>query len=143
MTRQTLEERNKNQRERRKRNNNIYTIKYEKTKSGFLVRLYRNMLSRISGVQRQKYHLYIGCSLLPKDEFYNWANGSDTFHVLFRVWEESDYNRKLTPSVDRIDSSKGYELSNMEWVTHSENSRRGSSKRHNKEVIHDANHSNP
>lgn len=68
---QSLEERNKNQRERRQRNGNAYTRKYEKTKSGFLVRLYRNMLSRVSGIQRAKYHLYAGCSLLPKMSFIN------------------------------------------------------------------------
>ena len=40
--------------------------------------------------------------------------------------ETGTYSR----SVDRVDSSKGYELSNMEWVTHSENSRRGAVNRH-------------
>lgn len=48
------------------------------------------------------------------------------FHELFLSWEQSNYSRKLTPSVDRIDSSKGYYLGNMEWVTHSENSKIGS-----------------
>jgi len=127
---QSLEERNKNQRERRQRNGNAYTRKYEKTKSGFLVRLYRNMLSRVTGIQRAKYHLYAGCSLLPKDEFYSWAKSSEDFLRLFREWEWSGYDRKLTPSVDRIDSTYGYQLDNMEWVTHSENSRRGTMNRH-------------
>ena len=122
---QSLEERNKNQREKRKRTGNWDCKKYEKTKNGFLMRLYRNMLSRVSGIQRAKYHLYAGCSLLPKDEFYQWANNSEIFHILFQVWEASGYERKLTPSVDRVDSFLGYEISNMEWVTHSENSRRG------------------
>ena len=40
---------NKNEKQRlsRKLNNNLHTKKYEKTKKGFLVRLYRNMLSRV------------------------------------------------------------------------------------------------
>lgn len=29
------------------------------------------------------------------------------------------------PSIERIDSSKGYEMNNIEIITHSENSRRG------------------
>ena len=127
---QSLEERNKNQRERRQRNGNAYTKKYEKTKTGFLMRLYRHMKERVTGVQRAKYHLYAGCSLLPKDEFYQWANNSEDFLRLFREWEWSGYDRKLTPSVDRIDSTYGYQLDNMEWVTHSENSRRGTMNRH-------------
>ncbi len=94
------------------------------------MRLYRNMLSRVTGVQRAKYHLYAGCSLLPKEEFYLWANTSDVFHELFKIWEDSGYDRKLTPSVDRVNSFYGYAIDNMEWVTHSENSRRGSLNKH-------------
>lgn len=119
------ETRNAKQRAFRKATNNSSTKKYEKTKSGFLMRVYRNMKSRVTGVQRAKYHLYAGCSLLPKDEFYNWANKSEIFNTLFSAWEQSGYDQKLTPSVDRISSYSGYELTNMEWVTHSENSRRG------------------
>jgi hypothetical protein len=118
------------QREYRKKTGNAATKKYEKTPKGFLMRLYRNMQSRVTGVQKLKHHLYSGKELLPRDEFYEWALGSDEFHRLFQEWERSEYDRKLSPSVDRIDSAKGYSLENMEWVTHSENSRRGSINRH-------------
>lgn len=113
------------QKEKRIANNNLYTKKYEKTKKGFLMRVYRNMQSRINGNQKIKFHLYEGKSLLDKEDFYKWALNNQTFHKLFAVWEESYYDRHLTPTVDRINSSKGYELDNMEWITHSENSRRG------------------
>lgn len=99
--------------------------KYEKTKKGFLMRLYRNMKSRIEGVQWQKHHLYAGKKLLPKVEFYEWAIASPEFHSLFAAYEASGYERKLAPSADRKDSSVGYAISNLEWTTHSENSRRG------------------
>jgi hypothetical protein len=120
------ETKNRLQRERRLKSNNVETKRYEKTINGFLMRLYRNMKSRISGVQKEKYHLYEGKELLSKDEFYEWAKSNDTFLVLFDEYKKNEYDRRLAPSVDRIDSSKGYELSNMEFVTHSENSRRGS-----------------
>ncbi len=109
----------------RKRTQNKCTKKYEKTKKGFLVRLYRNMKSRVTGVQHQKFHLYAGCSLLDKECFYQWALDSPVFHNLFTIWELSNYDRKLTPSVDRVDSNRGYSIDNMEWVTHSVNSSRG------------------
>jgi len=123
---------NEIQRIKRKANGNVITHKYEKTPKGFLMREYRNMQSRVLGVQKQKAHLYLGLTLLNRDLFYEWANNQLQFHALFDMWTASGYDRKLTPTVDRIDSSKGYELSNMEWVTHSENSRRGaiSTKRH-------------
>jgi hypothetical protein len=112
------------QREYRIRTANVCTKRYEKTKKGFLMRLYRNMQSRITGVQKEKHYLYAGKCLLSRDEFYEWALSSEEFHELFDDWTKSGYDRKLTPSVDRLNSDIGYRLSNMEWVTHSENSRR-------------------
>lgn len=118
---------NAEQREYRIANGNTVTRRYEKTKRGFLMRLYRNMQSRITGVQRQKFHLYSGKPLaVSREQFYEWAFTHPSFHELFAAWEASGYARQYTPSVDRIDSARGYELDNMEWVTHSENSRRGS-----------------
>ncbi len=116
------EEINARQRAHRRDTNNIDTRRYEKTKRGFLMRAYRNMKSRVTGIQYLKAHLYLGKELLPKEDFYTWALHSETFHRLFKVWEESGYCRKLTPSVDRKDSSVGYDVENMQWLTHSENS---------------------
>lgn len=119
---------NERQRELRKLNNNSYTKKYEKTPRGFLMRLYRNMQSRVNGVQKKKSHLYKGKELLSREDFYLWAfYGSERqFFNMFEEYENSGYDRKLAPTVDRIDSSKGYTLGNMRWLTHSENSRLGS-----------------
>jgi hypothetical protein len=122
----------KKQREYRKAVKNAPTLKYERTKPGKLMRIYRNMKSRIEGVQSAKWHLYRGKSLLPKSEFYEWALGSEIFHRLFKIWVDSGYERKFAPSVDRLDSSQGCETWNMEWVTHSENSRRGAEARNSK-----------
>lgn len=122
----TKEERLIYQRNKRKENGNAYTNKYEKTFSGFLMRKYRNMVSRVSGVQRQKAHLYLGKSVLDKEDFYEWAKNSPELGAMWQDWVESDYERKLCPTVDRIDPSMGYFVSNMRWLTHSENSRQGS-----------------
>ena len=107
--------------------------KYEKTPKGFIMRMYRNMKSRITGIQKDKFHLYCGKEILTKEEFYAWALEHEQFKSLYKNYVNSNYDRKLAPSVDRIDSSLGYVINNMEWVTHSENSRRGSlSKARNK-----------
>ena len=120
------------QRAKRKENKNLHTKKYEKTKRGFLMRLYRNMRSRVAGIQKNKAHLYNGLSLIDKDTFYCWANSQPNFHLLFSEWEESGYARKLAPSVDRKDSSLGYTQNNIEFVTQTENSRRGAYSKHEK-----------
>ena len=124
------EERNMKQREYRKKNGNLHTKKYEKTERGFLMRLYRNMKSRVTGVQSKKAHLYKNLDIIEKGAFYDWATERKEFHHLFQLWTEGGYERRLAPSVDRVDSSKGYSLDNMEWVTQSENSRRGAVSRH-------------
>ena len=116
---------NKWQKEYRKKTKNLCTKKYEKTPNGFLMRLYRNMQSRVKGIQKIKFHLYKGCELLPREQFYTWAKESKDFHKLFKTWVKNNYSQKLTPTVNRIDPNKGYTLNNMEWLTHSENSRLG------------------
>ena len=121
----TKEEFNKKRREYRKRTGNKATRRYEKTVNGYLMRTYRNMKSRVTGVQWKKAHLYEGKSLLPKQDFYDWALESDEFRTLFINWSLSGYDRKLSPSINRIDPEKGYELGNIEWLTHSENSSLG------------------
>lgn len=107
----------------RQKTNNVVTKKYEKTFNGFLMRMYRNMKSRVSGIQYKKAHLYVGKELMSKEEFYEIAKNSNDFKRLFLTWELSNYNRKLTPSVDRINSDFGYIKENIRFVTHSENSR--------------------
>jgi hypothetical protein len=95
---------------------------YEKTKKGFLVRKYRNMLSRVLGIQKRKKHLYFGKEILSKESFYAWADNHKEFHFLFFNWTKSQYDRRLCPTVDRINPEIGYVISNMRWLTHSENS---------------------
>ena len=128
----TQEEINSRQREYRKKTSNACTNKYERTPKGFLMRKYRNMLSRVSGIQKKKAHLYEGLSILSREDFYEWATSSPEFNELFEAWSAAGHERGLCPTVDRIDSSRGYELDNMEWITHSENSRRGAISRHSK-----------
>lgn len=130
----TQQEKMKRQREYRYKTHNKCTHKYEKTMNGFLMRLYRNMQSRVEGVQWKKAHLYKGLSILSRKVFYAWAISHKDFNKLWIEWVASEYNRKLTPTVNRIDPKKGYELGNMEWLTHSENSRLGNYSRYYKEM---------
>ncbi len=96
--------------------------KYENTEKGFLMRLYRNMQSRVTGVQKLKFHLYEGKELLGREEFYKWAKSSEDFKKLFIEYVASGYERKLAPSVDRENPELGYTLDNIRWVTSSVNS---------------------
>lgn len=66
---------------------------------------------------------YLGREYLSKDEWTEWCKKTQkTFMSLWYNWVESGYKRKLAPSVDRIDNSKGYTPDNMQWITQSQNS---------------------
>lgn len=117
--------RNAKQRERRKATGDQATKRYEKTKNGYLMRSYRNMLSRVTGVQYKKAHLYQGLDILTKEEFYEWSINDPVFNILFEEYEKLEYDMRFAPSVDRKDSSLGYTLDNMRWLPHWRNSQLG------------------
>ncbi len=112
------------QREYRSANGDRCTKNYEKTLNGYLMRTYRNMSSRVLGILKTKRHLYEGLDILPKEEFYEWSLQSN-YPDLLKNYQESGYDMKLAPSIDREDSSLGYIMGNIRWITHSENSRLG------------------
>lgn len=123
---------NGKQREKRKLNNDSATKKYEKSEKGYLMRAYRNMLSRVTGVQHRKAHLYEGLEILDKEDFYKWSLENSDFLSLFEEYKDSGFEMRLAPSVDRKDSTLGYTLDNIRWLPHWKNSQLGalSDRRH-------------
>jgi hypothetical protein len=101
---------------------------YRRTFKGYLICTYHNINTRCSG-RTKSAHLYKGLKVLERDEFLRWANNCKSFKRLFKEWEAANYDRKLSPSVDRIDTSKGYVLGNMQWITNSENCSKGAASR--------------
>jgi hypothetical protein len=80
------------------------------------------MKSRTEGKNTKSPHLYKGLPILPKDVFISWAKNHPDFLKLYKRWKTCDFDLKLTPTVNRMNSSKGYTLDNIEWMTHSQNS---------------------
>lgn len=117
-------------RKRRVDNKNSTTIKYEKTLKGKLVRTYRNMVSRVEGILKSKAHLYKGLDILEKEEFYSWSLNNKEYIAIYTDWVNNDYSFKLSPSIDRVDPTRGYTIDNIRWVTHSQNS--SNTQRHEK-----------
>lgn len=114
---------NKQKKERR-RYMKKYNKWYLKTKKGFIQRLYTKMKSRISGSHKTHIKYYVGKGLLTKEEFYQWIYNHPKFDTLFLAYQESGYDKMLSPSVDRIDSSKGYEINNIRLVAFVDNLKR-------------------
>jgi hypothetical protein len=88
-----------------------------------LTNTYSLMRQRIAGKHGSpaKVALYFGLKLLSKEAFLLWADAQPDFHRIFAAWVEAGFPYKLSPSIDRIDPSGGYEEGNMRWLTLSDN----------------------
>lgn len=58
------------------------------------------------------------------DDFVEWALNLDNFFSIYSVWWLSNYPKKLRPSFDRVDNSKGYSFDNIQLMTWDENNKR-------------------
>ncbi len=123
MTEEQRKRRNAQQQAWRKATSRASDNRWRRTVSGFLCWAYRRMAMRVAG--KHKPHLYKGLSVLPREDFYRWSRASLEFQHLYRAWVQSGYDKKLSPSVNRIDPTRGYDPSNIEWLTHSMNSALG------------------
>jgi hypothetical protein len=97
------------------------------------------MKERVEGRSSHNRGNWAGKPILPKEVFIEWAKNHPDFLALYKRWFSSEFDRKLTPSVNRMNSNKGYVLGNMEWMTNSQNSGLSSEvrKMKNKKAIYD------
>ena|SRR5690606_31735679 len=83
------------------------TRRYRKTKKGLITNLFHKMKSRRK-------------VSFSKDDLYEFSKCSK-FDRLFLEWEKSNYDKQYKPSIDRINNKKGYDISNIHWLTWAEN----------------------
>lgn len=93
------------------------------------------MQSRVKGTATSTPYLYNGLTIMPRSEFIKWASDNVSFLRLYKRWVVNDLDRKLTPSPNRINSKKGYTISNVEWVTSSQNSALASVVKVNNQIL--------
>lgn len=80
-----------------------------------LYRIHNGMLNRCNNQNHPAYKYYGGKGIQVCESWKNYES--------FKAWAETaNYKPGLT--IDRLDSTKGYNPDNCEWVTKSENSRR-------------------
>lgn len=96
-----------------------------RTLEGLVKKAYVSMKARTGGKAPIKTrHLYTGLGLMPRNEFLTWALSDHTCLALYGAWVNSAYDRKLVPSIDRIDTQRGYVRGNVQWLTLSDNSKK-------------------
>lgn len=55
---------------------------------------------------------------LDKEEFIDWCQDNmESFIEVWKDWKKSGFQRKYSPSIDRIDNEKGYYPDNMQWLS--------------------------
>jgi hypothetical protein len=110
--------------------NREYYKNYEKNRnrnSFYRIFLHRyGCLKQRCGGMFRKYKVS-GTEFLDKKTFLEWCfedNNIAKFKKIHSDWEKSNYDHKLSPSIDRIDNNKGYTIDNIQWLTKSQNSKK-------------------
>jgi len=89
----------------------------------FIDGVYTSMKQRVSD-KSNNYLPYKGLFICEKEEFIKFGLNDNNLKVLYKIWKKSNYSRKLTPSIDRIENQKGYSLNNIQFLTLEENGRK-------------------
>jgi hypothetical protein len=90
----------------------------------YLAHKYRKMRRRITGRAVKSAHLYKGLGIMPREEFLAWAVADSAFKSLWATYQLAGRPMRLSPSIDRIDTQRGYVRGNVQFITHSANSRK-------------------
>lgn len=68
-----------------------------------------------------------GKGICTREEFFEWCKSFEVlsdFMALYFDWAGEGFPLRLSPSVDRIDSTKGYVIGNLQWLSFEENCRK-------------------
>ena len=90
------------------------SIRYSRSKIGLITKIYIHQVY-VSKKDKTKKLSY------TKKELIDWFFNNIKFDKLYNNWVNSGYDKKLTPSVDRINDHKGYSLDNIQLMTWDEN----------------------
>jgi hypothetical protein len=87
---------------------------YRRTLLGHLHRMYNNQ--KRNSIQRG--HSQPAYTF---EELKDWFISQPNWEDLWLKWEANNYDKQLTPSIDRLDDSKGYSFDNIRLVTWEDN----------------------
>jgi hypothetical protein len=86
-------------------------------------RRYAHMTARAEGRSTNRSNA-VGKELMTQEEFLAWCKQYDNlmmFVTLYMEWAENEFPLHLAPSVDRIESERGYVADNIQWLSFADN----------------------
>ncbi len=87
----------------------------------FLKRVWNNIKIRCTNEKHATAKYYYGKEFCDKEDFLNYFVGNKQFLKLYKKWQQSGFQYKEIPSINRFNNKKGYILNNLEFITHSKN----------------------
>jgi hypothetical protein len=87
----------------------------------FLKHLYCKLKDRCTNPNNKNSDIYLGMKFCSRKSFLDKFENNFQYLRVYRDWQKSGFNVSKAPSVDRIDPSKGYILSNLRIITLKEN----------------------
>jgi len=98
----------------------IDSKRYRTNPDRYIKHKYYMMRARCMG--KSNHRSYDNMEILTFDEWMRWCDeNKDIFMRLFNEWIESGWDRNKSPSIDRIDNSRGYVIGNIQWMTTHDN----------------------
>jgi len=94
--------------------NEKYNLKYRRTINGLCSRIYASQVLH----SKNRNHSIPEYS---KNDLKEWLASQRLFYEIYDKWVESNYGKKLIPSVDRINDNEGYSIDNIQLMTWGEN----------------------
>lgn len=94
--------------------------RYRHNPKRYLKHKYYGIKTRCEGRGSNK--SYAGRAFLTMEEWEVFCEKTHSqFMVLYKRWQDSGYDRWLSPSIDRIDNDGGYTVDNIQWLTMADN----------------------
>ncbi len=95
-----------------------------KNKPSFYLGTCYSEISRRTKTFLKTHPNYYGLEKCTREEFISKFKNDRNFLKQWNIWKENDFKRGFAPSIDRIDSNKGYTLDNLQFLSNIENARK-------------------
>lgn len=58
----------------------------------------------------------LGFEIMSRNRFANWSRENEGFRFSYYDYEQSGFNKRFSPVVERIDRDKGFTEENLKWI---------------------------